>query len=346
MNHKNGLSVRRVLFIFLFGLSFLTLLAISVLWIYSEVLQTHTVSKDLKKMVLSKQEFDIKAQAKMAVNYTETMMENSPNMPVKKVQALVLSMLEKIRFGYAGYVYVNTFDGKALIFDGKIVKGTKSIRALRDPEGNNLYMMEYGAAIKPKGGFIKYFFKKMNADVPQPKLAYIIGVPQWKWMIGAGDYTIDAKSKARLLSESLYHKLKVKVLLISLVFIVMSIAAFFLSDFLSNVFSKQIKVLLYHFESKEDDEIDEGFFKIKEFKKLALDIKKIENDKKEGDLQLEKTLKNMERDVAKRTQELETKNRELERYNSLFIDREFRIKELREEVKLLKTKIKEAERKG
>ena len=77
-----------------------------------------------------------------------------------------------------------------------------------------------------------------------------------------------------------------------------------------------------------------------------MDIKKIEKEKKAGESKLEKTLKNMERDVTKRTQELETKNKELERYNNLFIDREFRIKELREEVKLLKVKIKEGEMKG
>jgi len=43
--------------------------------------------------------------------------------------------------------------------------------------------------------------------------------------------------------------------------------------------------------------------------------------------------------ASKRTQELEEKNKELERFNQLFIGREFRIKELREEVKELEKKL-------
>jgi len=43
--------------------------------------------------------------------------------------------------------------------------------------------------------------------------------------------------------------------------------------------------------------------------------------------------------VLQRTQDLEEKNAELQRYNKLFIGREFRIKELREEVKALKRKL-------
>ncbi len=42
---------------------------------------------------------------------------------------------------------------------------------------------------------------------------------------------------------------------------------------------------------------------------------------------------NLEELVKKRTKDLEEKNKELERFNSLFVDREFRIKELRDKLK-------------
>jgi PAS domain S-box-containing protein len=55
--------------------------------------------------------------------------------------------------------------------------------------------------------------------------------------------------------------------------------------------------------------------------------------------ELKKYRENLEEMVKQRTSDLEEKNAELQRYNKLFIGREFRIKELRDEVKALKAKL-------
>lgn len=54
---------------------------------------------------------------------------------------------------------------------------------------------------------------------------------------------------------------------------------------------------------------------------------------------LEKLVEERTKDLELKTKDLEEKNKELERYNDLFIGREFRIKELRDEVKMLKEKL-------
>jgi ligand-binding sensor protein len=56
-------------------------------------------------------------------------------------------------------------------------------------------------------------------------------------------------------------------------------------------------------------------------------IKQIQTNK-----ELSKHHDHLEELVKERTKELETKNEELERFNNIFIDREFRIKELRDKV--------------
>jgi hypothetical protein len=99
-------------------------------------------------------------------------------------------------------------------------------------------------------------------------------------------------------------------------------------------------------------------------KKTFLLLKKIETDKKhirkinrdlkklvqKKTVQLEKRNKelqvyqnNLEQLITERTKELEEKNKELNRFNQLFIGREIRIKKLREEVKVLETKLKKQE---
>jgi len=53
---------------------------------------------------------------------------------------------------------------------------------------------------------------------------------------------------------------------------------------------------------------------------------------------LEKLVKKRTKELEQQRKELELQNKELERLNSLFVNREFRIKELRDEVKELKQK--------
>lgn len=64
----------------------------------------------------------------------------------------------------------------------------------------------------------------------------------------------------------------------------------------------------------------------------------IEKIKSESDI--------LEQKVFERTRELEEKNEELERFNKLFVDREFRIKELRDQVAELKENITEGRDEG
>jgi len=61
----------------------------------------------------------------------------------------------------------------------------------------------------------------------------------------------------------------------------------------------------------------------------------VEKKRKQAEEELEKHRDHLEELVKERTAELEEKNRELENFNKLFIDREFRIKELKDKVKEL-----------
>jgi PAS domain S-box-containing protein len=66
-------------------------------------------------------------------------------------------------------------------------------------------------------------------------------------------------------------------------------------------------------------------------------------DNKLAEEELKKHREHLEDLVKIRTEELEEKNKELERFNNLFIGREFRIKELRDKVKMLEEKLSKYE---
>jgi PAS domain S-box-containing protein len=64
-------------------------------------------------------------------------------------------------------------------------------------------------------------------------------------------------------------------------------------------------------------------------------------ERKAADEQLRQYRENLENLVKERTKELEEKNAKLEKFNKLFVDREFRIKELKDRVKELEAKCEE-----
>lgn len=64
-------------------------------------------------------------------------------------------------------------------------------------------------------------------------------------------------------------------------------------------------------------------------------------ERKEYEKELTKHREHLEQLVEERTKQLENKNFELERYNKLFIGREFRIKELKERIKKLESSLNE-----
>ena len=61
--------------------------------------------------------------------------------------------------------------------------------------------------------------------------------------------------------------------------------------------------------------------------------------RKEAQIELEKYRQHLESLVKERTKELEQKNKELEHFNNLFIGREYRIKELKDQLKILQEKL-------
>ena len=70
---------------------------------------------------------------------------------------------------------------------------------------------------------------------------------------------------------------------------------------------------------------------------VGMDITK----RKQAEEELKEHREHLEELVKERTSELEEKNKELERFNKLFVNREFRIKELKDKVKEMEKQIEE-----
>ncbi len=337
---KQPVSLRRGVFYLLFSTSFISVFAMTVLWISTEVKNNKILIHDVKERTLQNQKQQIKHEAENALSYVKDMGNIHHGSYQKEVEQMVLNHLQQIRFGYAGYIFVNTIDGHALIFDGKKVIGEKSIKNMKDAIGLKLFPLQREAALKPGGGYIRYLFKKMNDTLSHPKISYVIYYKPWGWIIGAGDYLDEAQQKIQSLQSSIITKVRLKITSILLILVAGTLILYFFSNYAAKQIVNQTNYLIKFLKNPSEKTFDPKNFFIKELNTISQDIIEIEDSKTAVEKELRKHKEHLEDLINERTEELEHKNKKLEYFHDLFINREFRIKELRDEVKALKQKLK------
>lgn len=150
----------------------------------------------------------------------------------RDVQDEILARIASVRFGNEGYVFVNTYDGQALITDGRRVTDGTNLWELTDPNGVKVIQEERRAAEKPDGDFIHYTWRKLTNDQLAPKVSFIKGYPKWRWMVGAGVYLdqiepIVAERRAELKQRLRSHLVRIGAAVFGLGTLVVLAAAFF-----------------------------------------------------------------------------------------------------------------------
>ena len=163
----------------------------------------------------------------------------------------VLERIGKIRFGKDGYIFVVSYDGVTLMNATQPELIGKNIWELTDPDGVKVIQEERKAAEKGGGDFIQYHWEKPSTKAVSPKISFVKGFPQWRWMVGAGVYADDIEpvieSREAEVRKEVWKDLS--GLGISLVCIL--IAAQLICFRLSRYFKRQIDQFLLFFSEAE-----------------------------------------------------------------------------------------------
>jgi len=149
-----------------------------------------------------------------------------PSNHVASIKQDILTFLSDIRFGDEGYVFVNTYDGHALIKDGEIVEEKPNIWNLTDPNGVKVIQEEYRAAQIPGGDYIFYSWRKLKTDEIAPKVSFIRGLDSFEWMIGSGSYIDIISDKIETEQQQLEVELMKDIVFIFISLMVLLIIAF------------------------------------------------------------------------------------------------------------------------
>lgn len=205
----------------------------------------------------------------------------------QEIQQEIINWLSSYRFGNEGYIFVNTYDGDAIISNGKKVVKKKNLWNLEDPNGVKVIQEERRAVKNPEGDFIYYSWKKLTSDEISQKISFVKGVPEWKWMVGAGVYLEEINEVLLAKKEALRASIKKDVLLITIWLSTLLLFIYILTLFLSRKTKTTIDSFIQFFKkaSHENVLIDESKINFSEFKIIGRSINQVITEIKESKLQ-------------------------------------------------------------
>ncbi|MEA3445231.1 MAG: cache domain-containing protein [Bacteroidota bacterium] len=238
----------------------------------------------------------LKHRVEGVINYINFIRNRNLDFSDSLCKQIVLDRIEKIRFEHGGYVFVNTYQGQALVFDGAVVEGYKDMSNITDPEGVRLYDIEIEAAKKADGDFITYKFKTIGSDSILPKISYIKGYDDWQWIVGAGFYLQDIKRELITIEKEYYDELKSELFFGILLLFLFSLFMFILSNYFTRYLAKELNVFFDFFSrlALTNQKIDTNKIFFTEFRRLANEANLMIDEKnklEEELLQAQSTLK-------------------------------------------------------
>lgn len=267
---KFKISIRKGAFLVLLFVAIFSIISITTLWVITEIFRSDETIEKYKETLEEEQKKFLKGQVIKIIELIDYSRNHSTKSK-KVIQKDILEYVSKIRLKYGGYIFINTYAGKALIFDGVKIIGEKDIRNMTDPDGLRLFDIEMECAKNPEGDFFSYKFKRLDTFKPVPKLSYATGYDDWEWIIGAGIYLDDTTVFLENQKNEYQAILYKKILYIILLLVVLIMILFYVSSVLTSFISKEFQVFEEFFktEPKSRTYIDQNNLQINEFKRLA-----------------------------------------------------------------------------
>lgn len=130
---------------------------------------------------------ELKAVIDIAFSTLETLAQR-PDLDEVEKKALALVLIEKMRFGQDGYIWINDVAPKMILHPFKPEMNGQDLSGFVDPNGKKLFV-EMVAVCKSKGaGTVNYMWPKPGSKEPVEKISYVRIFEPWGWILGTGVY--------------------------------------------------------------------------------------------------------------------------------------------------------------
>ena len=106
----------------------------------------------------------------------------------EEAKKLAADEIRQLRYGDAGYFWVDQYDGTNVVLLGNDTEGTNRMET-KDANGYQMVKEIIRVGQEADGGYTDYVFPKEGETEPSPKRSYSKAFEQFGWVIGTGNYT-------------------------------------------------------------------------------------------------------------------------------------------------------------
>ena len=187
------------------------------------------------------------------------------------LQQYILDSLSRLRYAKDEYIFINSFNGKALVSDGKYNKPPIDIFASGDTAWISTFKIQQLSANKPGGMFNTYIRRKISTSKIAAKTSFFSYLPEWKWIIGTGFYEDDFNAIIESKRSELYDDMRKNIFNVVVFLLISILISYLIGLFLTKRLGKHIELFEIFFEKAADEStlIDKSQVSYIEFENMA-----------------------------------------------------------------------------
>lgn len=107
---------------------------------------------------------------------------------LEEAKKLAADEVREMRYGDAGYFWIDQSDGTNIVLLGSDTEGTNRMEA-KDANGYHMVKEIIRVAVEDGGGYADYVFPKEGETETSPKRSYSAYYEPFDWVVGTGNYT-------------------------------------------------------------------------------------------------------------------------------------------------------------
>jgi len=148
-------------------------------------------SLTISSLLLERKQAELKSLAQTATTLIGGYQElaRKGELSVEEAKKRAAGALRTMRYNGNDYFVVLDYTNFVVMHPNKETEG-KNLSDVKDVNGTYVTREQVEAG-KKGGGFVNFFWPKLNETVPSPKTVYAVSVPQWEWVVAAGMYIDD-----------------------------------------------------------------------------------------------------------------------------------------------------------
>jgi two-component system NarL family sensor kinase len=177
----------------------------------------------IEDSILASKRAELKNYVAMAKSLIEPLYADGQN--DQRAQQRVLEELRKLSFGIDGYFFVYDRQGRNLMHARQSELVGKYLWEMTDPHGLPVIQALLKSAESGEG-FQRYAWKKPSTGEVTDKLAYVVMLDHWGWMLGTGIYLEDVEQATAQARDEVAQGIRATMLAIAAVALVAVLLVF------------------------------------------------------------------------------------------------------------------------